>query len=328
MIQINLFCGKDEAGKRSIITRAALNQLSNISDSNKNKIELFIYHEECDESLWEAEAYKLVEKRVSTTLVSMPDNEYTSKLNVALKTDHKYSCKWDNDVFINTDIWNYLIENIHIVDRDDISLLTPTLSNGMPTVELFIKDFLTEEEKSIVGQIFIKDGITKDIFGCNYDHIIDYISKLDNWDGDRYWKVVDMHNPTLDRPYLPWYYGIVKGVHPARFSSDYNMFVFNHAVNNLDRVLNSKNLYMEKYITPYVCNNIFLSTTDYWKRSQDLFFDHWDEGQLTMLANIENRSPMYVRNCYGIHMAYGCTKNQKDIEANYIDNLFTKILDI
>lgn len=328
MIQINLFCGKDETGYRSIITKAALKQLANISEDNKSKVDLLIYHEHYEESIWESEAYKLVEKGISTTLVNMPDNEYTSKLNIALKTQHKYSCKWDNDVFINTDTWNYLIENVTIVDRNDVSILVPTLSNGMPSVELFIKDFLTEEEKVAVGKIFIKDGITRDIFGCNYEDIIEYISKLDFWDGDRYWKVMDMHNPTMDRPHLPWYYGIAKGVHPARFSSDYNMFVFNHAVNNLDAVLNSSNLYMEKYITPYVCNNIFLSTTDYWKRSQELFFDHWDEGQLTMLANIENRSPMYVRNCYGIHMAYGCTKNQKDIEKNYIDNLFSKILDI
>lgn len=328
MIQINLFCGKDETGKRSVITKAALNQLGKISDENKSKIELFIYHEKDDESLWESEAYKLVEKQIETTLVSMPNNEYMAKLGIALQTNHKYSCKWDNDVFLNKDIWNYLIENVSIVDRDDVSLLAPTLSNGMPTVELFIKDFLTEEEKNSVGNIFIKDGIIKDIFGCNYDDIIEYILKLDTWDGDRYWKVMDMHNPIMDRPYLPWYYSIAKGVHPARFSSDYNTFISNHAVNNLDKVLTSDNLYMEKYITPYFCNNIFLTTTDYWKRSQELFFDNWDEGQLTMLANAENRSPMYLRNCYGIHMAYGCTKNQKDIEGLYIDNLFSKILDV
>ncbi len=327
MIQINLFCGKDETGHRSIITKAALNQLANISDDNKSKIELLIYHEEYEQSLWEPEAYKLVEKQIATTLVSMPNNEYMAKLGVALQTEHKYSCKWDNDVFLNKDVWNFLIENISVVDQKDVSLLAPTLSNGMPTVELFIKDFLNEEEKKEVGKMFIKDGIIKDIFGCNYEEIIEYISKLDTWDGDRYWKVMDMHNPIMDRPYLPWYYGIAKGVHPARFSKDYNMFVFNHAVNNIDKVLNSNNLYLEKYLTPYFCNNLFLTTTDYWKRSQELFFDNWDEGQLTMLANVENRSPIYVRNCYGIHMAYGCTNAQKEIEKSYIDDLFSKIVD-
>jgi hypothetical protein len=326
MIQINLFCGTDETGRRSVITKAALTQLANITDDNKSKIELFIYHDQSEESQWEEQAHKLVASGVATTLASMPDNNYMTKLNVALQTEHQYSCKWDNDVFINKDIWNYLIENVEIVNHPKVSLLAPTLSNGMPTVELFIKDFLTQEEKNIVGDIFIKDGIVKDIFGCNYDDIIDHIRTLKSWDGDRYWKVMDMHNPTLDRPYLPWYYSIAKGVHPARFSYDYNTFVFNHAVNNLDRVLNSPDLYMQQYITPYFCNNLFLTSTEYWKKSQELFFDHWDEGQLTMLANKENKSPMYLRNCYGIHMAYGCTQKQIEIEKNYIDNLFNKLV--
>lgn len=326
MLQINLFCGKDDSGRRSIITKAALSQLSNISDSNKEKIELFIYHEELDEEFWELEAQKLVSSNVSTTLVSMPDNEYMNKLKVALQTNHEYSCKWDNDVFLNKDIWNYLIENIEVVNDPKVSLLAPTLSNGMPTVELFIKDFMSQEQKESIGSMFIKDGIIRDIFGCNYEDIIKYISSLDNWDGDRYWKIMDAHNPMLDRPHLPWYYGIAKGIHPARFSYDYNMFVSNHAIENLDLVLNSNELYLSQYITPYFCNNIFLTTTNFWKESQQLFFDHWDEGQLTMLANKQNKSPIYVRNCYGIHMAYGCTKNQEQIEKNYIDNLFAKLL--
>jgi hypothetical protein len=326
MIQINLFCGKDQTGHRSTITKAALNQLASISENNKSQIDLLIYHDENEESLWEAEAYKLVQKNISTTLVSMPNNEYMEKLKIALQSEHEYSCKWDNDVFVNSDIWNYLIENIEVVKDPKVSLLAPTLSNGMPTIELFIKDFLTEKEKEVVGNIFIKDNIVKDIFSCNYNEIISYISGLKSWDGDRYWKVMDMHNPIMDRPHLPWYYSIAKGVHPGRFSYDYNKFILDHAINNIDKVLNSSNLYLEPYITPYFCNNIFLTTTEYWKRSQELFFDNWDEGQLTMLANRENKSPVYVRNCYGIHMAYGCTKNQLEIEKDYIDNLFNKLI--
>ena len=326
MIQINLFCGRDDSGRRLIITKAALHQLSSIYSYNKNKIKLFIYCDEKDYYIWETEAYKLVSCDIPTTIVSMPDNEYMSKLEVALQSECPYSCKWDNDVFLNKDIWNFLIENINVVNHPDISLLAPTLTNGMPTVELFIKDFFIENEKNLIGDIFIKDNILKDMFGCNYNDIIDYILSLEKWDGDRYWKVMDMHNPTIERNNLPWYYGIAKGIHPARFSFNYNMFVSNHAIKNLDLVLNSKKLYLSKYITPYFCNNIFLTKTDFWRESQKLFFDNWDEGQLTMLANKQNKTPIYVRNCYGIHMAYGCTDRQYEIEKNYTDNLFSKLI--
>jgi hypothetical protein len=56
-----------------------------------------------------------------------------------------------------------------------------------------------------------------------------------------------------------------------------------------------------------------------------LFNDGWDEGQLTVLADRMDRHPVYVRNCYGIHMAYGCTERQIEIEDFYMDKLFSII---
>ena len=133
------------------------------------------------------------------------------------------------------------------------------------------------------------------------------------------------HNPTTDRN-VPWYYTIVKGVHPARFSYDYNMFVANHAIQNKDLLLNKQEYYLDEYMTPYFCNNIFVTTAEFYKQAQELFNDHWDEGQLTMYANAQNKVPMYIRNCYGIHMAYGCTTRQNEIENHYIENLFKTLI--
>jgi len=103
------------------------------------------------------------------------------------------------------------------------------------------------------------------------------------------------------------------------------MFAAKHAVANKELVLNSSEFYLTKYITPYFCNNLFIAKTDFYLEAQKLFFDHWDEGQLTMYANQIDKSPIYVGNCYGIHMAYGCTVNQKEIEQYYLDNLFSCI---
>ena len=82
---------------------------------------------------------------------------------------------------------------------------------------------------------------------------------------------------------------------------------------------------LEKYLTPYFCNNMFIAKTSYYKEALGLFNDGWDEGQLTMLANKTNKMPIYVRNCYGIHMAYGCTTRQHEIEDYYLENLFNKL---
>lgn len=324
MIQINLF-NSSENKYRLPLVKAALIELANIKEENKKEIQLYVYCHENDNDLWEEMLYPVVGAGIEAILASMPTDAYEHKMQVAQQTTTEYFCKWDDDVFINRHVWDYMIENRSILDDPTVSVLAPTLSNGMPSVELFIEDFLTEEEKQEVHRIFLKDNIDENIFGCNFQEVREYIENLEKWDGKEYWKLVDRVNPIKDKIGLPWYYTIVKGVHPARFSYDYNMFIAKHAVNKKEVVFNSSEFFLEKYITPYFCNNLFITRTDFYLQAQKVFFDNWDEGQLTMYANQTDKSPVYVRNCYGIHMAYGCTVKQKDIEKYYIDNLFNKI---
>jgi len=44
------------------------------------------------------------------------------------------------------------------------------------------------------------------------------------------------------------------------------------------------------------------------------------------LARKTGKVPLYIRNSYGIHMAYGCTERQKDIEHLYTTQFFQKFL--
>lgn len=323
MIQINLF-NSSQYKYRLPIVKAALNELANIKDDNKKEIELYVYCHEIDNTIWEEILYEVATNGINVSLVSMPNDEYSEKMKIAQQTKAEYFCKWDDDVFINRYVWDYMIENVSILEDSSVSVLAPTLSNGMPTVELFIRDFLTKSEIDQVHSIFLRDNIDSNIFGCNYDLIYTYISSSIEWDGDTYWNVMNEHNPTTNRN-VPWYYKIVKGVHPARFSYDYNMFVAKHAVEHKDVIMKDSNFFLEKYTTPYFCNNLFISKTSFYQEAQKLFFDHWDEGQLTMYANKTNKSPIYIRNCYGIHMAYGCTDRQKEIETYYLTNLFSQL---
>jgi hypothetical protein len=323
MIQINLFnCSPNQY--RLPLVKAALTEFSNIKEENKSKVCLVACVHHSNEDVWTEILKQISDKNIETYLAPLNTDEYIEKMEITKNTDTEYLCKWDDDIFINRHVWDYIIENVEILKDPSVSVLVPTLSNGIPTVELFIKDFLTKSEKQITNGIFLRDNITPNIWGCNYDKIISYINNLDEWDGDKYWEFVMTTNPKEDRV-LPWYFDIAKGIHPARFSYDYNMFVANHAINNKHLVLDNNNYYLEKYTTPYVCNNLFISTTKFYKEAQTLFHDNWDEGQLTKLANNTGKSPIYVRNCYGIHMAYGCTENQREIEDYYINNLFNKI---
>lgn len=324
MIQINLF-NSSENKYRLPLVKAALKELASIKEDSKKEIQLYVYCHENDNELWEEILYPVVEAGIEATLASMPTDAYEHKMQVAQQTTTEYFCKWDDDVFVNRYVWDYMIENRGILNDPTVSVLAPTLSNGMPSVELFVEDFLTEQEKEDVHKIFLKDNIDPNIFGCNYSEVFDYIENLDTWNGEEYWKLVDRINPVKGREGLPWFYSIVKGVHPARFSYDYNMYIAKHASENKELILNNSELFLEKYLTPYFCNNLFIAKTEFYLEAQKVFFDNWDEGQLTMYANRTDKSPVYVRNCYGIHMAYGCTVKQKEIEKYYIDNLFSTL---
>jgi hypothetical protein len=323
MIQINLFNTSTNQYRLPLI-KCALHELCNITKENKQKIHLVVFFHESNQNNWMQLLIPVVESGVEVSTVSLHSDEYNLKMQVIQQSLADYICKWDDDVFINRYVWNFMIENVNQLDNSNISVIAPTLSNGMPSVELFIKDFLTQSETKHVHSIFIKDNIDANIFGCNYHSILEYISNLTSWDGDAYWELMDKHDPTISRN-VPWYYKIAKGVHPARFSYDYNMFVANHAIQNSNIILQKQDYYLDQYITPYFCNNLFIANRDFYLNAQKLFFDNWDEGQLTMYAMQQQKSPAYIRNCYGIHMAYGCTKNQKEIEMHYLTNLFNTL---
>lgn len=324
MIQINYFNSSQYQRRWPIIT-AAINELCNIKENNKKEIKIVIYYNIKNRKSWDETISKLQNHNIKVSTVELERDEYRYKLDHTVMCDSEYFCKWDDDVFINRHVWDFMIENVNILDDESISVIGPTLSNGIPSVELFIKDFLTNEEKKEVKKIFLSDNIPSSVWGCNYEEICKYINNLTEWDGDKYWEFVDKVNVIKNTKNLPWFYHIIKGVHPARFSYKYNYYIANHTIDNKEMVLDKQDFKLEKYLTPYFCNNLFITKTSYYKEGLKLFNDGWDEGQLTLLAQKTNKTPVYVRNCYGIHMAYGCTKNQHELENLYMEKFFKKI---
>lgn len=323
MIQINLF-NSSENQYRLPIVKAALYEFSNIKPENRKQVHLVVYCHEANEQVWTDMLYPVVEAGIDVSIAAMPSDTYIDKATIASQSEYPYLCKWDDDTYINRYVWDFMIENVSVVDQPDVGVLVPTLSNGIPSIGLFIEDFLTSDETALVHQIFLKDNIPVDIWGCNFDAVHEAIKNMKNWDDLSYWKIVDINNPIKNRNH-PWYMFLAKGVHPGRFSYDYNMFLAKHAEHNIDKITSPGDYYLDKYKAPYLCNNLFMSTTEFYKQAQKLFFNHWDEGQLTVYMNLLDQSPVFVRNCYGIQPAYGCTQNQREIEDYYISNVFKKL---
>ena len=322
MIQINLFTAKSH-NYRFKYTKYSVEQLSAIKEENAEKIVLHLYTDESQMKSWidelNQEKYGSFEKQIHC----MPDDSYMPKVHIAHKSECEFSIKWDDDVFINTSVWDYIIENINVLNTDpNISIISPILSNGMPSVDFFIKDFLTLEESKKAYDSFLKDGIkiAQNIWGCNFTQVQSYLDSVKEWNADEYWDVVRKTNSTEGRN-LPGYMSIAKGVHPARFSYDYNKLILDKIAENKNWLTSKREYYIMTYPTVYFCNNLFITKTEFWKESQKMFQDGWDEGQLTALNQVSGRTIGYIRNVCGVHMAYGCTTKQKELEREFISKI-------
>ena len=314
-LQINLFCSKLS---RFEFTKKMVDEIFKIED--KSAIKLCIYGEESNLNLWKQYfAFKIPTFHIE--LVLLNSVSYPVKVTHAHKTECKYSCKMDDDVLMSNHVWEYILGNIDNINSKH-PIIAPIFTNGIPSTDMFVDDFLSLEDRAIAHKLFTKESVINESeWGLNFTNINKNISKMSTWCGKEYWKMVSEVDTEWDKRPLPWYYYMVRGVHPARYSYEYNMFIANKIIENRSKFFGKGEYKLEEYDAPYFCNNLFICETDYWRDSFKLFNDGWDEGQLTLKMSLDDAKPLYIRNGFAIHMAYGMTQRQGDIEQFYIQNI-------
>jgi len=312
-LQINLFSCSDKA-HRFLFTKKMVNEICNIQ--HIDKVRLCIYVEEILFNQWVG-YFKINKPRFDIQLIKCANSDYLSRVHHAQKTEFKYSCKLDDDVLVSRHVWDFIIENLHVIDKQH-PIIAPILTNGIPSVELFARDFLTDEEREKAYDILLKGSVADEFWGLNYTAINQKIKSMSEWNGREYWDYVAIADTQWETRPVPWGYFQVRGVHPARFSAEYNFYIADIISKNKEKFF-GKNAYgFEEYKAPYFTNNMFISETSFWKRSLGIAHDGWDEGQLSLQMSIDDATPLYITNGFGIHMAYGMTERQQEIEQHYI----------
>ena len=201
-----------------------LNELTKIKDSNKEKILLKIYTSYYHEDYNNVIEF-LRKNNIDCELINM--HGYMPKIYKAINTNEFYSCKWDEDIFLNYESWNYILENLDYLDEnEDIIFFSPILTNGIPSVDLFVHEsFSSDYKNQYINLIKNTNMIGNELansWGVNYSGLNSETINSDRFDSEKYYKQVSKINH---------YY---KGIHPVRISIDLHNLIFDFIQNNKD----------------------------------------------------------------------------------------------
>jgi hypothetical protein len=312
MIQINILAHNLD---RFEFFSRSLEELKKIKNKELIKIVVALTSES---NLWEIKMHEFKELGFDFNLiynqgVDSSGLNYMNKIYSLINSDCEYSCSIDDDILISSYLWDYIIENINVLDNEENLLITPLISNGIPTVDFFVEDFYTLEEREVIHNIF-KTTYIDNYWGVNYSSL-NY--KKSEWNMDFYSKVKEINH----------YY---KGIHPVRISEEAHQNIAENICNKREFFMSKQDYRLEFHKLPYFCNSFFFIKTSVWKKiieDQSLFRDPFDEVPLNLYMEKNNLNMVIVRNGFCIHMAYNTITNekQKKIENFYLTNFIHHI---
>lgn len=234
-------------------------------------------------------------------------------IRFALENNFEYIMKCDNDIFLLHQTLDFIMENLNLLNNPKNLTLVPCLSNGIPSVEYFINDFLNKEAKIKIENLF-SQTLFFDRDGAEYSSLNEYTTgKI--WDHESFFSRVK----GLDHHY--------KGVHPIRFNEDAQDFLNEYIINHKEQFF-EENRDLSILINdtcPYLCNSIFVIRRDVYDEivsDSSLFVDYFDEVPLNKYCWKHNLSHLFIKNGFAIHMYYNWYQDYLDKEERFIQKLF------
>jgi hypothetical protein len=244
-----------------------------------------------------------------------PHDNYMNKVRFAIdfseKNSIKYIAKHDNDIFMSSYLYDYIFDNLSILNNTDNFVLTPTLTSGIPSIEYFLDDFASESEQLSIRNNFNKFSIPN-IWGADYSSL-NNIS--DTWNYRNFYNSVSQINHHY------------KGIHPHRISHDLHNQLNDIVLNHKNEIMidRSFTLFYDKE-SPYLCNSIFFIRTDMYRdviSHTENFVDSFEEVPLNKKIKQLNANIVFVRNGAAIHPFYNCVENNRTYEEQFLKQFFS-----
>jgi hypothetical protein len=296
--------------------------LNKIKDENKSKIKLNILATQ--ENNW----FKYMPSNIEFEIKTFKNDKsnYISKIKYCTNEKSKYSVKLDEDCFFSNFIWDYIIENIQILDNENNLLLTPLLSNNIPLVDIFTENFISENEiKQDLYNKYISQEMPNGLWGVDYSILNGVTIDTNQWSPILFYDLVE--NLQTNK----------KGIHPIRISADSQIILNNYILNNISKLFEKRDYSLVVFEKPYFTTSTFIIKTQIWKdilkiKSEDAF----DEIQLNIYRRKHNKNFMYIENGFGIHTVYNTIFGNKNMwnigiedgegyEKDFVSTLINKL---
>jgi len=270
---------------------------------NKGKITLSILAYG-DASRFDRYIRELAESSVKARVVIF-SSDYMEKTLWAARQPFEYTAKIDEDVFVNNHVLDFIVENITALDDPRNLVLTPILTNGIPTCDLFLDQVFDERERAELHKIFLETRFGP-LWGTDYSFLNKYTVAASKWDSEAFYASVAA---------WPHHY---KGIHPVRVNLLAQMKI-NEIVlrSKAELFVERKNFRLKEDDHPYLCNNLFFIRTDKWRRiveDQSLYVDSFDEVPLSRYKQTSGEKWVVVDGSFGIHTMFNAVYGQGDAE--------------
>ena len=257
-----------------------------------------------------------------------PDVElnYMQKIDVILSESNKYSVKLDEDCFISNHVWDYIIENIDVLDEEDNFVLTPMLSNGIPHTDRFVRSFIKDPKvKGEIYSCYLHQEMPNGLWGVDYTPLNAYTINAHAWNSEAFFEGVSNLNTYL------------KGIHPIRICANAQVLLNNYIVDNFERLVSKHDYTIKEFTEPYYTTSTFVIKTEDWRRLLEVgSYDSFDEIQLNIYREKYNKKFLYIENGFGVHTIYNTIYGNKNIwnigmedgytyEIDFVDSILGKL---
>lgn len=233
---------------------------------------------------------------------------YWAKALIAYTSRSKFIAKVDDDIFMTEDSWLKFLG--HVEKLGPFEICSPVISTGIPSVELFLDNYLTSQESSQVRQQLASVNFPKALWGVDYSSLngtyelgsVEFVQAVGK---------------------LPTHF---KGIHPVRLDSEAQRMLLDLAFKAISRGRLTKTP-TTVMVRTYFCNNVYaLSRRSALRLVLGTLlgrfpFDGYDELAINGLMKSYKTGNVVILDSLAVHPSFNSARGFQEVKAKMYRNV-------